>query len=418
MSVDYLPDRISKAELERSNPEVTKALMSRWPAMMENGHETVAWVGIAKASGSDTVFFLPHGAPSGEAAQAELAGKLMRAIVRFSAENRRDGESRERDSTTLAALLAALAKDFRDCGLYSTREMLNSTREGKPDWARTVKTQTAFPASNGSPVYCEISSIRYSSLATNTVARIQEQVIAEIDRTHGWWLSPYFGNREIPRPPLLAEWPREHWARLLKQARRSLYERRALNLVSMLLAYLDHSAETGTGDVYCGISDFSRLWEVMLRETIPNVDRGWNNRLPVPAYFRAGDGPERIQGMETDIVAGCGEFTVILDAKYYRATSTGYSPRVQDISKQFVYQKAVEATGKATPDRVINAFVFPAKKTGREPFEKIEFLLPDNSVASGFAPVLCQYICVSDVVDAYINRQKLKNQAWLPALCA
>lgn len=418
MNIEFLPDRTVKNELERLHPEVTKALTSRWPAMMENGHETVAFVGIAKAHGVGTIFFLPHGSPTEEASRLDLASRLMRAIVRFSGENRRDGEDRERESTTLAALLAALANDFRDHGLFSTREKQRTVREGKPDWARTVKTQTAFPASNGSPVYCQISSVRYSSLATNTVARIQEQIIAEIGRTHGWWLSPYFGKREIPRPPSLTEWPREHWARLLKQARRSLYESRAISLVGMLLAYLEQSAETGTGEVYCGISDFSSLWEAMLRETIPHVDRAWNRRLPAPAYFRVGNEPEKIRGMEMDIVADCGEFTVILDAKYYRATSTGYSPRVQDISKQFVYQKAVEATGRVAPGRIVNAFVFPAKKTSREPFEKIEFMLPHGSAAPGFSPVLCQYVCVGDVVEAYINRQKLKNDAWLPALCA
>lgn len=417
MSVQFLSDRKGKAELERLHPEVAQALTSRWPTMMENGRETVAWVGIAKARESGTVFFLPHGSPSGERARLELAGRLMRAIVRFSKEHNRDGEGRDRESTTLAAILAELATDFRDRGLYSTREKLRTKREGKPDWARTLKNQTAFPASDGSPLYCDISSIRYSSLATNTVARIQEQVIAEISQTHGWWLSPYFGNREIPRPALLAEWPREHWVRLLKQANRSLYENRAIMLVKMLIAYLEQSAETGSGEVFCGISDFSTLWEAMLRDTIPDVDSSWNNRLPRPAYFRPDAEPEKIPGMQTDIVAGYGDFTLILDAKYYRATTTKFAPGVQDISKQFVYQKAVEATRRVEPGKLVNAFVFPAEQTGREPFERIDFLLPDNTPAAGFSPVSCQYVSVSEVVDAYINRQKLGDQSWLSSLC-
>ena len=386
--------------------------------MMDNGQETVAWVGIARTSQNESFFFLPHGAPEGELEREKFARTVMQAIVRFSREYRREGEGREQDSVTTTSLLAELAMDYRDNGLYATREKLRARQDGKPDWARTVKSQTAFPSANGAPIYCDIVSSRHSSRATNTVARIQEQVIAEIGGAHGWWLSPYFGNREIPRLGSLAAWPRENWVRLLKLARRDIYENRAIRLVGMLVAYLEHCAESGTGEVVCGISDFSTLWEVMLRDTIPGVEHGWNRRLPRPAYFCPDGTSQKVSGMELDIVVRSGEHTIILDAKYYRASSKGFLPGVQDISKQFVYQKALEATGKVAPDKVVNAFAFPAHATGREPFNRVEFILPDAAMAPGFAPVLCQYISTADVVEAYAARRKLAEPEWLPALCA
>lgn len=416
MTITYLQDRHPKAALESSHPEVASSLRARWSVMMDGGQETVAWVGIARATSSGSIFFLPHGSPTGPDERADFAALLMKGIVRFSKEHSREGEGRDRESTGFPALLADLASDFRDFGLFSTREKLRTRRDGKPDWARTVKSETAFPAANGAPVYCETHAIRYSSMATNLVARIQEQVLAEIQNAHGWWLGTYFGSREIPRPDPLTDWPRENWPNLLRLARRDLYQNRAIRLVGLLLEYLEQTFETGIGEVVCGISDFSTLWEVMLRETIPDVERGWNSRLPRPRYFRSDGSSDPASGMEIDIVARSGNHTLILDAKYYRATSKGFVPGVQDISKQFVYQKAVESTGKVPADRIVNAFVFPAETTGREPFRRIEFILPGGEIAPGFSPVQCQYVSATEVVKAYAERRKLADPAWLSFL--
>ena len=418
MSIRFLHDRHGKAALDTSHSEVAEALRKRRSVMMENGKETVAWVGIAQTGDGDSCFFLPHGAPEGTGDREHFARQLMRAIVRFSRESGRAGDGREKESSTNAALLAELAADYRDHGLHARREKLKANRDGKPDWARTVRSKTAFPAANGAPLYTELATTRYSSQATNIVAQIQEQVIADIHRAHSWWLGPWFGSREAPRPQRAPPWPKESRARLLKLARRDLYENRAIRLVGLLLAFLEQEKETGEGEVFCGISYFSTLWEVMRRETIPGGEHDWNNRLPKPAYFRADGSHEDARGMELDMVVRSGDHTIILDAKYYRATSKGYLPGVQDISKQIVYQQALEATGEADAGSIVNAFAFPGTDTLREPFERIRFMLPDGGVAPGFPPVLCQYVSVGDVVEAYAVRRKLADAAWLPALCA
>lgn len=416
MKIRYLNDRHIKADLEATLPEVARSLRKRWSVMMESGRETVAWVGIAQAGQSGTYFFLPHGSPSQPDDRERFASILMQAIVRFSRENARYGEGRAFASSTFAALLADLAADYRDHGLFATREKLRSRQDGKPDWARTVKTQTAFPSSTGAPVYCEISSLRYSSRSTNIIARIQAHVIAEIHQQHGWWLAAYFGSRDLPLASPGTEWPREHWPSLLRAARRDLYRHRAIHLVGLLLDYLEMKSESGQGDVPCGISDFSTMWEVMLRETIAGVERGWNDWLPRPSYVRPDGTGIAISGMELDIVVRENDYTVILDAKYYLATSKGYLPGTPDISKQLIYQRAVESTGKVSPDKLINAFVFPAEKTGRKPFDTICFFLPDGTATPHFPPVLCQYVSVSDVVTAYAARRKLVDQSWLSEL--
>lgn len=416
MSIVFLPDRYPKAELERSFPEVATALRERWAMVLENSRKRVAWVGIAKTEKEGAVFFLPHGSPSSTEDRERFAKITMRAIVRFARENKRGGEAQDRESTTQAALVAELAADYRDHGLFSTREKLRSRGDGKPDWARTVKTEIAFPASNGAPIYCDIRSTRYSSLATNIVALIQAKVLEEIHDNHGWWLDPYFGSRIPPKSQPALEWSRDIWPSLLKRARRDLYQRRAIRLVGLLLDYLERTKETGSGLVICGLSDFSSMWEAMLRDTLDNVEMRWNDSLPSPYYFRADGGSDGSGRMEVDIFVRKEDFILVLDAKYYAASSATTSPGVQDFTKQIIYRQALECTGKLGDVRVGNAFLFPGVETSREPFQRAEFVLTDGSIAPNFSPVQCQYVSMQDVVEGYASRCKLIDQTWLEGL--
>lgn len=380
--------------------------------MMENNRELVAWVGVAQAEGENSIFFLPHGAPSDPLDRKNFAKQLMVAIVRFARENSRQGDNRDFESASQAALLAELASDFRDHGLFTIRENVRSRDNGKPDWSRTVKSQVAFPAANGAPVYCEISSTRHSTFSTNIVARIQAQIIVEISLHHGWWMDRYFGAREIPVPPPLNDWPREAWPRLLKMARRELFQNRAIRLVQMMLDYLEHTRETGLGNVVCGISDFSSMWEAVLRRTLDGVEDDWNSRLPGPRYFGLAGSGDPAGRMQLDIVVRRNNRIIILDAKYYRSTSIGFVPGLPDIMKQVIYQKAMESTGVEFSG-IENAFLFPAEQTRRDPYHQIRFIMPDGTDAEGFPPIDCQYVSIANVIDAYARGTKLDDQKWL-----
>lgn len=418
MKIVYLPDRYPKAELSAQYPDVAWNLQKISAAMMENGQQTVAWVGVAQAKAGHAVMFLPHGAPHEEGEREVFARNLMKAIVRFARENLRTGQGFASESPTQAALLAELAMDYRDHGLYSTREKIRGRHDGKPDWARTVKSEVAFPSGNGGPVYWDISTSRRSSFATNIVARIQAAVIREVHELHGWWLGSYFGAREIPRSEPFSDWSRKAWPRLLRLARLELFQSRAVNLVRMLLDYLEGSMAAGAGGVICGIPDFSTMWEAMLRDTLDGVEPHWNSYLPGPVYLKAAGAGDEAGRLELDIVVRSGDRIAILDAKYYRAGSKGFVPGVQDISKQIMYQRAVESTGRVSPNRITNAFLFPGTETSREPYEMVRFFLPDGSPAQGIPHIECQYVSISAVVEAYAGRAKLANQSWLRALHA
>lgn len=418
MTIVFLPDRYPKSELSDRYPDAAINLRKVSAAMMDNGQQTVAWVGVARAAADKSVVFLPHGAPSEGTEREEFARSLMKAIVRFARENSRSGESFGDEGANQAALLAELAMDYRDYGLFSTREKIWGRQDGKPDWPRTIKMGVAYPSGSGAPVYCDISTSRYSTFSTNVVARIQAAVIAEISDRHGWWLGHFFGAREVPRLEPDSGWPRKTWPQLLRLARRELFQSRAVNLVRMLLDYLDGSMETGPGKLVCGVSDFSTMWETMLRDTLDGVEQQWNSYLPGPRYIKACGGFDEAGRMELDIVVRRDDDIIILDAKYYRADSKFFVPGVQDISKQIMYQRALESTGRVAQDRITNAFIFPGVESARKPYDAISFFLPDGSRASGIPKIECQYVSISDVVAAYAGRRKLSDQSWLHALYA
>jgi hypothetical protein len=414
--ITFLPDRYSKADLLQNYPEVAKSLADRWSVMMENSHETVAWVGIARAHSVNSTVFLPHGAPSDEGERETFAVGLMEAIVRFAKESSRDGDSRDLEGATQAALLSELAADYRDNGLFATREKIRTRNNGKPDWARTLKKEAAFPASNGAAVYCEISTTRFSSFATNLIARIQAHIIQEIAHAHGWWLGQYFGAREIPRGAFAGEWPRRTWLNLLRSVRHNLFQTRAIRLVQMLIDYLEATAETGVGNIICGISDFSMMWETMLRETLDHVENGWNERLPGPRYIRHDGTYDEAGRMRLDVVVRHESQTTILDAKYYRATTSSLAPDLSDIMKQLIYQRAYETCLTDSAAIIKSAFVFPAPLAHAKQFDRIEFVSRAGLRSEVFPPIYCHYVSTSEVVLAYSTRAKLKDQSWVASI--
>jgi hypothetical protein len=75
--------------------------------------------------------------------------------------------------------------------------------------------------------------------------------------------------------------------------------------------------------------------------------------------------------MRLDVIVRKKGRTSILDAKYYRATTSGMAPNLADIMKQIVYQKAFE-TCMADQDEIIeSAFVFPANETHAGQFDRV-----------------------------------------------
>lgn len=402
-----LPDRLPKKILYERYPKVAENLTRLSATMMENKAELVAWVGIGLVSGDSSYVFLPHGASD----DPKLSKELMKAIVRFAHEYGRSGESSEEQGLHQAALLADLSMDYRDHGLFASRQRARVRNAGKPDWGRTIKRETAFGTTGSNLVYLDFAGTKPKIETDNIVSLIQAQVIREIAGNHAWWLRDFLGSRELPEA-VLVPWPRATWKQKLRVALRGLYQDREINLVQMLLSYLEAEENSGSGQVVCGISDFSMMWEGMLRSVLFDVDSSWNARLPGPHYFPDNGVGVAAGRMAMDVVLRRGDKILILDAKYYRADHIGFVPGAADIVKQIFYRKAVVAIPESKGMIVGNAFVFPAKQTGSGAFSHIDMLLPSGQRVDDFETVSCYYVSTEEVICAYAGRRRIIIDGW------
>lgn len=405
MQITFLPDRYPKIALKERYPAVHRCLEEK--GILEGKHELVRFVGIANAGPDECVFFTPHGAPDDRDSEGVgFARTLMAAVTKFAREYSRSGEDNsEEPSLSYAALIASIAEDYRDHGIFSERLRTQSINSGKPDWRATLRRQLPLLANSGGPVFTDIRTVRPFTSSDNILAILQAEVVREIHERHGWWLEHSFGTRPVPSASNPPRWPREIWAVMLRRFRQNLFADRPLVLSALLEAYLDHNPSSDQGATVCGIPDFSTVWEAMLRRVLPGVEEGWNARLPAPYYMKDDGVIEAAGRMEMDIVVRTGDRLVIVDAKYYPATGVRSAPGWPDIVKQIYYAEAMATIPEGPgPDRIDNCFVFPARDSGAVG-KLANVAMYDNhrKHLARFGPVRCHYAGMRDVADAYCH---------------
>ena len=264
-------------------------------------------------------------------------------------------------------------------------------------------------SADGDVVYTELRTSRSLDTHDNPLSRIQAAILREILSAHSWWLDgPAGAERQLLQfnSPIV---PRALWKHSLKSLLPGLYANRPVSLVRSLLRYLDEMADETSGSFLSGVEDFERVWEEMLRQTLPGVEPGWNARLPKPVYTGPDEKLHRIGGgMEMDIVTCQGNELTILDAKYYGASGTGSVPGTPDVVKQLMYQMTLERYLKKVgrEETVSNAFVFPAHESHKKPFVSAGLAF-DEALDGEFPAIRMIYQDIEAVMKAYAGRYKL-----------
>ena len=253
----FLHDRYSKAELKNNYPDIYDCLQAK--GILEGKNELVRFVGLVNSRNGECVVFLPHGAPRDQKKDGfSFAEELMAAIAKFARQNLRIGEdSQGEPALSFSALLAAIAEDYRDHGIFSERVRIKTVNSGKPDWRATIRDQIPLVTANGAPVFTDIRTTRPVPSDNNILGAVQAVVVREISGIHSWWLARSLGNRPAPSDIKEPQFPREAWPRILRGLRNNLFAERSLRLVSMLIAYLEYTPTGSEGKLVCGISDFS-----------------------------------------------------------------------------------------------------------------------------------------------------------------
>ena len=401
-------DRSDLAALEADQPDLVRGLKQIQIGKTEF-RGTVHFCGLALVNQDSACVFVPRQSlTTDENRNLEVAKLTMRTLSRYGRDmtDRAGIASLAEGRSGLLATIEELASDFVQYGVYSERMRYSAKNSGKPSWSRTIVREQALIDSNGNIVYPNIRTTRSVDSHDALLARVQVAILTEIVSKHGWWLNKLTSREEKLKQYDLPNISRFLWARYLRLLLPQLYAVRAINLASLLIAYLDDNRGRTTGEFLFGVEDFHTIWEYMLRSVLSGVEHGWNARLPRPAYLRNnGEMDFQERGMQTDIVLRDGNALRIVDAKYYDAVGIGSTPSWPDIVKQFFYDLAMRSV--VEKEEVTGCFVFPSLESTAGVYSKIEMRHRNSSLASDFPAIECRYLSVVDVMRAYVEGKKL-----------
>lgn len=378
--------------------------------------ETVHFCGVVVASSGEAVVFLPrHCRNSSVSDPKRMARLTVKALARYGreAQSRSGHSAGSAETVSVLPVIHDIATDFTNYGIYADRLRYKSRDTGKPDWKSTIATEVPLLRQSGVAVYPTMRTTRVIDSHDVPLARIQAAILREIADRHGWWLGTGFKTAIKNLPAIeLPSLPRPLWSSALREALNGLYALRPMTLASLLIRYMEEDLSVSDGAFIAGVSDFERVWEVMLRQTLPNEEsKRWNALLPKPAYL---DQQEKVQtigsGMEMDIVLreqrADADHLRILDAKYYAATGTGSVPKTGDIVKQLMYETAMKAAieNVGSGESVSGGFIFPSGDNHTEPFAQAG-LTSGQTIDGRFPSIDIHYVDIASVMSAYVSRQ-------------
>ena len=371
--------------------------------------DRVSFCGII-ANRSDGFVFLPRSMEAvSENKKHEIAGLLASAILKYEKQNKVSLKASDIDEGMLGceqlSIIHELLDDFRANGAYGAHNRVRTVNTGKTDWKRTISRVTPFPSSNGVPIYPVLLG-SCSRINQNTIiAEIHTSVIAKLISTFGWWFykDPLKNMMEVTENIDLIN-RTDFCISLLRKELVSIYSDRNIRLIKNLIKYLAFSSKNSDSRVVIGLRDFHWAWEHMLSAVL-NRKIDLSKSFPYPVYHTTkGDRlPAPRKSMRTDIILENAESNkvVVVDAKYYDATTINSSPSWPDLIKQFFYAKAIQLIRKDS--QIENVFIFPGDSDYMHSVS-VESKSTEIDYDNLFPRVWCFYVKPSDVMNNYVSK--------------
>lgn len=197
----------------------------------------------------------------------------------------------------------------------------------------------------------------------------------------------------------------------LKNELNQAYSDRDINLLKLLIQYLNSEAGAEKSNLIIGLNKFHFCWEHMLGQVL-KYTVSLNDKLPSPAYI---DQNGKVltadrKTMRTDIILHHkeSELCTVADAKYYAATNVSSAPGWGDIVKQLFYEKALSKLG--IDWTIKNAFIFP----GTTPYlaeakirDRVNSTKQEPKYIEDFPPIHCYYANPMEVISKFITGNKM-----------
>ena len=147
----------------------------------------------------------------------------------------------------------------------------------------------------------------------------------------------------------------------------SQFDSRRRHILQLMLKYIEKEADRDTAhpeEMVFGSTAFHAVWEEVCREVFGKDEREQHKIAPPEWIFKANEewkGPE--ESLKPDIIIKRPNAYWLFDAKYYLPRvndKTVYGlPGVGDVTKQFLYQQALQAQGDQPTPPIHNAFLMP-----------------------------------------------------------
>lgn len=304
------------------------------------------------------------------------------------------------------ALAKNIIEDYINYGIYfreSTKYELNNN--GATDWDETINRTSSFVV-NGTPLYFDNYSINYFDETDNLISKIHEWVLKwSIDKYSdllGYNVLEYNKNIEL-------NISKEYLLSLIEREIDESFSDREIYLLKNIYNIFKRTyrADTNIFSLY-GTGYFNLVWEEILSKTFKNERELYLPLIPKPVWYDNNNKFDK-NTLKPDILINKSDKFYIIDAKYYNIKfEDDYlagNPGVEDVNKQFLYEKALKPYVDCSD--IVNVFAFPLELNGDkliEIFGRVEVDYFDLS------PIILVYINTQMILDFYLQKSSIYDK--------
>lgn len=279
--------------------------------------------------------------------------------------------NKERFNNNYISLAYEITRDYKINGLITqTIKTQNINGPGKTNWNKTIKNQLPI-ITNNSFMYMELINEKTLKAMSSELIQIHWLILKDIQEKIGWLLefqvSPI--QRSIKKLNVIRA------KSILKKTINTTFNQTLIRRLKLLYQYID---ENFYGDYKSNNSfrllytfNFHNVWEEICKNIYEDLAE-LHELVPKYKWTKNGE-----KYKETSIIPDILTYynhhaLLIIDAKYYpeleERSGESKLPQSGDISKQFIYRKALSLTSRFIDKCLYNIFVLPGVVSETENF--------------------------------------------------
>lgn len=401
--IQFFHDRHPVKDLATSFPEVLSSLRTLGVPVHK---DSIHFCGMVSLPEMSSAVFLPHGCRSNDNNDLKrLAALTMQSISKYGTASKRSGHTHgPSGSPQLPAIIQALCDDLVDHGLHTVRAYNQPSRSGRVDWQKTFRRSPYTLLDDGNIWFQRYEYKATVDTCNSPISFIHAEIMREICDQHDWWIPQTVVHLIDELPHIQMYVDRQEWDSALENYVSTITSEPVLERLDLIRSYIELTSISNDKGHLCGIVDFSTLWEAMLDQVLADNNNALKQSLPRPTWHRDDGTSLTTKGLRPDTILTRTDHHVIIDAKYYLATSAETLPPLSDITKQNAYRDALV---QIVPPKntITNHFVFPSRN-GAGPFTKLDF--PVESDISSLPTITCTYLSTEAVMAAWISNEFIR----------